>query len=355
MDFTGTPIAGLLAYQLFPSFHSQIAYTIPIEGWPVTFADDLRLTRGRYSDSFDYTFEDVRGEAGYTSNRDVLTFGRRSRGNAAFNFQNGDFSVLENDVSVSTRTKIAGDFAVSARLSRDDYWYSPQQRYLPSAMERFESGIVAEHENMRFKPFLFYGAQHIEGEDIWGQTLRFGAIGPITDQLLARAGVGFYFGRETSMLGSLEFNHTAGPSTTESLRFVRDITLFQDQIFDAVTYEINQVLGPNLSARAFARYGDFNRLNNIEILSSRDARFGVNLTYTSTGRTRISWDSYYGLIWPDHGNGSYVGTDVEISYQITDTLELELIYALEKADQDIGAYSSTTRNYGMIRLRKRFR
>ena len=152
--FGATPIAGILAYQLFPSFHSQIAYTIPVASWPVTFADDFRVVRGRYSDSMGYTFEDVRGEMGTSSNGDVYTFGRQTQTSAGNNLDNGDFTILMNSASISTHKQIPGDFAVSATLSRDDFWYSPEQSNLPSGLEQFSLSVVSEHEAMRFKPYL---------------------------------------------------------------------------------------------------------------------------------------------------------------------------------------------------------
>ena len=196
---------------------------------------------------------------------------------------------------------------------------------------------------------------HVDGWDQIGQNLRLGAFGPITDLLTVRGDVGVHFGERGTMLGSLAFNHIVGPSTTQSLRFMRDVTLFQDQVFSCASYEIQQLLGPELTARAFASYGDYSDIRDGSTVSNRHMRFGVNLTYSTSAKTRISWDAYYGHVWEDNGTQDYFGTDVVFSYKLSDTLDLDLAYAFERGENDFGFPSSATRNTGVVQLRKYFR
>ena len=352
-------LAGLLSY-MFPSFRGQVAYTVPVAGWPITLADDFRLLRGQYSNAYTYTFEDLRSSShGNGQDSTVYTFGRQSWGkDAATNLDTFGFGVLSNVGSLSTEKYVLGDSLFSARVSREDLWYIPQQAYLPRAMERLESQLISQRETLRFKPFVRYNATHIEGYGKVSSWLRAGLFGPVTDQLQFMGEAGYYFGQRDSVTGEIQLQHVAGPSTTESLTLTRTVDLFEDQFFTGGVYELKQILGPSLSGRIFVSGGDYSRIRT-NILSSQQVRAGIGLTCIPGLKTEIRWETFCGRVESvadqGHEHGDFIASQVDIRYRITDSIDCGLVYSYSRGDQYADFYSRAIRNLAFLSIRKTFR
>ena len=352
------PVAGQLAYLFLPTFHAQLAYTIPIGGWPVTFADDLRIARGRYSDSFDYTFEDVRAsDMGNASQNSTYTFGRqndRATGNLLNGLSTGDFGMLINEASISTQKDWPDAFVFSGLLARDDFWYMPQQTRLPGGEDRLSLSLISLRENLRFKPFVRYEATHIDGQSGIHHFLRTGVSGPITEQLMFFGEVGFYLGNIDTVIGSIRLEHTVNPSINEGLRLLRQMSMLEDEVIDSARYEIRTIINPMLSSLAFVSVSDYNSTLG-QTISHKELRAGVNLTFQPGTKTRISWDNYFGHLWDDQGHRDYFGTDLTVGYQISDTLNFAAVYSYGRGTDSAASFSSTSEHLVGIRLQKTFR
>ena len=349
-------IAGQLSY-LFPSFHAQVAYTTPVGAWDVTVSDDLELGRGRYSDGFSYTFADVEvsGVVGRTEST-VYTFARQSEVNAANRLNNSEFGVLVNTAGIKGTRDVPGSFVLETQIIRKDLWYIPNQSDLQNSEEQFMLQITSARENLRFKPFLRYTAEHIEGRDAIDQQLICGVFGPITENMNFFSELGYFAGDRDGLLGMVEFDHVAGPSTTERLRIGRSVGLMNEEFQTTAIYEIIQTLGPQLAAKAFVSAGEYETISG-NTISHREVRTGVRLTYTPGPRTAITWSNYYGRMEVHHSDthSNFYGSDVEFSYALSDTLEGRMIYAFSRGDQYQEFYSSAIRNAVYISLRKYFR
>jgi len=354
-------LVGALAF-LFPALHGQLAYTFPVGNWPVTISDDIDLSRGRYSNSLSYTFEDFRwGNDSNGSQGPVSTFGKLNTGStAADNLDSTEFGILTNSVRLSTQGPVFGDFDLRACLTRNDFWYIPQQASLPSGMERMTLQLSTERETMRFKPYLQYDVMHMDDVSGLAHWVRLGIRGPLTEQidLLGEAGYysGYEFGKQDYVTGRVELSHVVGPSTSEFLRFNRGSDMLGESVVTSVGYQLNQILGPSVTARLFAYAGENSSVRG-STLSDREARTGLGVSYNPGSKFVFNWDNYYGRLegFTGHGHGDFIGTEVDMHYRLSTSTTLSVLYLFNRGDEYFTSYSSALRNIVLITVQRSFR
>lgn len=353
-------LAASMAY-LWPDLHGQIAYTVPVGNWPVTFSDDVELGRGRYSNSLSYTFEDFRSSNASNGGQEVQTFGRTTWGNsAADNMNDYQFGLLVNNARISTKGDVFGDFTLSASLTRGDFVYIPEQPSRLSSMEDFSLLLTTERETLRFKPYLAYDAIHEDNRAGIGHWVRLGVLGPVTEQVDLVADVGYFTGfnsgRQGLVTGRVELTHAINPDASESLRFHRGFDVFGDMASTSISYEFRQVLGPALAARFFAVAAENSGLR-AGVLSDREVRTGIGVSINPGGKFTFDWDSYYSRLEAtgDNTHGNFLGTEVDIQYRLTFNTRASLMFVFNRGDQYNFSYSSAIRDIVMLSIQRSFR
>ncbi len=334
---------GLLAG---PALRTQIAWETQIGGWTVVFADDFQILLGTYSNNLrsDYVlFEgggfDEESRAGRYSYRPQGTrySNDGDREDIERDFEE-DFVVFSNTASVSTERLLPGPVRLRARIYREDLWYNQGNRGLPRLREGAYASLASERPNMRFKPFISYEAFRTDRDDNFQHTIRAGIDGPITDQLRLHADFGYYFGNEQGegYVWRVSLDHTVGPYTHQALYYGRNFSFFHDELIEGVGYNLQQILGPDLSASLYASYSKIESFADDEDeddFTRREQRAGLRFTYVLGPKTTIGLSGTY--VHSDPDNTETFTTRLEIGYNFTDTLLARLLYQRQDTSSDI--------------------
>ena len=326
-----------------PSLRSEITWNTIIGGWNVVFADDFTIGIGRYSNNFRDDavifagggFDGFDRAGRYSFGGGGRTFSRSGRGSD----QSSETDILyfSNIVSAQTDRLIVGKTRLRIQASHENLWYNQGNRGLPSLRDQVTVSLVSERENLRFKPFIVYQALRTDVAGSFGQTVRAGVDGPITDQLQLHADVGYFFGEnQDSLLWAVNLRHQAGPYTEESLYFGRSVSSFHDEISEVLGYNIRQILGPRIVANAF-----FSR-NNVRNLTGRredqfsrvEYRTGLRIAIVAGPRTNFSLTGTYGVSESDDSHFTTLTGLAEVSHRFTDTFVARLLYQYQEHDSD---------------------
>ncbi len=330
----------LLGFDDEPIVRSEVTWNTVIGGWNVVFADDFRIGIGRFSNNVrddavlfnggGFDGSDQAGRYVFRAPRDRTTSGGQ-RSNAG-----SDTSILfySNIVSAQTDRLIMGKTRLRVQASRENLWYNQGNRGLPGLRDRINVSLVSERENMRFKPFIIYQALKTEMQDSFGQTVRAGLDGPITDQLQLHAEIGYYFGNNRdAFLWRVSLRHQAGPYTEESLFFGRNVSSFQDEINEIAGYEIRQILGPKLIADAFILRDDISDLSGDGFFRV-EYRAGLRFSLKAGPRTNLILTGTYARVDSTSSQSNTLTGRAELTHYFTDTFLARLIYQYQENDSN---------------------
>ena len=127
------------------------------------------------------------------------------------------------------------------------------------------------------------------------QSFRAGFFGPITDQLFLFTDGGYYLsntGRQGA-LWDLDLYHDAGPYTQESVHVGQGLSYFDDELSTSESYLLRQILGPTLTAFAFAEHRDFQELAKGDYPNRSQDDVGAGLRWDLGPRTQFSLTGIY--------------------------------------------------------------
>jgi hypothetical protein len=341
-----------------PQLHSQVAYTAPVAEWPITLADDLRISRGRYANSYRYTLDDIRfgnKGGGSISDNGTYTFADAPENNKGNSPNATEFTVINNSITASTQKDIPGTAVFNARLAHDDFWYYPRQDLLPASRNQLDASLVSVRENTRFKPYLRYNITETGADSNISQQVRVGAFGPATEQIMLQGDLG-YFVRESDqhLVGMLDITHSINSITSENLRLDRSISFFQDQVQTQATYEIRRLLADGLDGRLMVTAGKYE--STAETAGSHDEiRTGFILTYDTGAKSRIRSGTLLTKISQSDRSGTGVSTFLNLTYKVTDTLNFEALYEFDRITASDAKFDRDTTHTALVSLRKMFR
>ncbi|MEI6350251.1 MAG: hypothetical protein WCP06_04000 [Verrucomicrobiota bacterium] len=339
-----------LGLGLLSSLSAQAAYTVKIDEWPITFADDLRAIRSGFLSSSRSDLADLRAAQGTGGPGDYYEFGSSGRQNQ------GDFVTLSNVVSAMTRRDL-GEWAFSARGFHENLWYFASQNHLPNSREEADFQIQSVRENLRFKPFAKYTLVSIGNVGGVDQTVRMGVGGPVTDQIQLETSAGYFVGsaggRHATAVGNVNLVHVIGPYTTEAVSAGRELSMFNDLVVDYTRYHINQILGPSLTGRLFAQL-DRSQNNAERVIGGRETRTGAELRYYVGSKIDLD---FIGMYLRSSQEG--VGTDgfsvySSLYYTFTESLSLQ-IGAHYRLNDSETQNARSKEVLGFVNLRKAFR
>jgi len=275
----------------------------------------------------------------------------------ALRYGDADASFYVNSIVASTNHLMTNAVRVQASIYQDNLWYNQGRRGLPDLRQGAIVTISDEREELRFKPFITYEAERSSYDQAFGQRLYLGLRGPIDDQisLLAQAGLFFDQARDlTTVLWDLRLHHDAGPFTSEDLVFGRDLTYFDDSLETFAFYQINQVLGPRLTGRAFLVYSEDQDL--LGQYGETDAwRTGLSLDCRLGPKTHAVGQLFYNHFHGADDAESWIAR-LTLDYQWTDTFRVNLIYQYQKYDAFRASVFGTSyfENLVVLRLTKSF-
>lgn len=322
-----------------PELYTQMTYDTVIGGWNVQFFDELSagvvvFSNSLYGNSYltaiqGASFPWVDREGVYYFGAPNSAHGNSTSSDYRFNTTNDFQQYLSNEVGFQTTRMLPSDIRLSVRAIHQNLWYNQNGRGMPSVRDEVDVSAVDLRENLRFKPFVDYTATAIDYGDTVYQRLMLGAFGPITDQLSIYGSMGYFIDSRgnQNMLWSLQLLHIAGPNTTESLVFSRDVNLFGQELTTQVGYSINQVIGPSITGNLYAvgqQIEDLTGNNN----SYNELLTGIKFSYFVSPRTDISvWGSYEYQYYTHYREYLDFWTGrFELDYHFTDTLIGRFLY-----------------------------
>ena len=262
--------------------------------------------------------------------------------------------VYANTISAEADRLLPGTVRMQVRVYHEDLWYNQGNRGLPSLREGASVLVASERDNMRFKPFFRYDAFRTDEFGGIQSVFRFGIAGPITDQLSLLAQGGYYFGGlgANGELWNLQLTHLAGPYTQESFSYARAFNYFHDEITEGIGYNLQQVLGPKLTANAYLYRLDVQEQSIDDDNFTRNEWLGaLSLTYIMGPKTSLRLTGEYAGIEPDRTE-SWVGR-AELSYNLTDTVLLHFLYQYQKSTS-LNFEQNYTENLFFLSLTKYF-
>ncbi len=343
---TSTRIPYSLGLAAVPALHSQLTWDVMVAGWPIVLADEFQTGVGNYSvntrDDF-YLFEGDQSPGEDRAGRYSFRLPSQPNGNRKTdNTQEvqSEFIYFSNEVSASTDRLLPGDIRLHVRAAQENLWYNQGGRGLPSLRDSLDVELREEDENMRFKPFLDYRMLYTSTLSGFEHQILLGVTGPITDQLEFRGAVGavYVVNRDsTSLLFNLGLHHQSSPYMHETLTFDRAVSDFGDELDTMATFNVRRVLGPNLAANAFVRYGKVEDLLG-EFTTRDELRTGLRLEVELGPRTHVELSGIYAKITHDPSTDSNTDTwtaRFDMSHRFTDTFYVRLLYQYQKREANV--------------------
>jgi len=342
-----------------PSLRSEITWNTNLGGWNVLFSNNFVVDIGRFEN--DYRDDALIFRNGGFTGSDTAgryTFGPGDRNVPQSQLQidqqtTADILYYSNTIGAQADRKILGDTRLRVIASHENLWYNQGSRGLPGLRDQLSVVLISERENLRFKPFAIYSALRTNLETGFGQTIRLGIDGPITNQLQLHAELGSYFySDQNTFLWRVLLTHQAGPYTQESLYFGRSVSAFQDQTNEIVGYNIRQVIGPKVILN-----GLVSRNNVVDLigtsLSRVEYRAGANIQIQAGPRTRITLTGFATLANSDPGYYNTWTSIAEIDHFFTDTFQVQLLTQYQQRLSDY-LFNNYTENLFYLSFTKYF-
>jgi len=333
----GFSVPGGVLFDIGPRALAQVEYNVPLGGWEIRAYDELAVRRDPFSRerSFDIlnrppsSIEDVMGRYNFrlveaptttTTDRD---FGRND--------------LFQNSVGVSSQRLLPTVTMMTIHARHDNFWEDGNSSGFPSSADNFGFSLMSQRETMRFKPFLEYEANRLEGRG-WDHQVRAGVRGPVTDYIDFLGDFGYYNqldGSTDSYLWDLELIHNPRPSTWHRIMYSRSVTYPYRYIVTDLEYRIAQGMGPYVTSD-FAVARRTYQIAQAGGSSYTEYRAEAGLSIVMGPRTHIRpLVSYYKItdIKPGPSFDADVWTGrLEFDYQFTDKLRSNLFYQHQRRD-----------------------
>ena len=239
-----------------------------------------------------------------------------------------------------------------------NYWYlGGSSGILPHSRDVGYVSLNSERENLRFKPFASYQIYRSNELD-WDQEVRAGLRGPITENLNFTGSVGYHIAGKTSQtrfLAHANLRHELGSYTAHSIDYRRDITSPEEDLQNAYSYHLHQILGPYLNADAFITYATFEDLNNNNT-GTTEWRGGMLLSFDASAKTSFRTGGVYSRVAyknPLLGEWSRWSAIGQVRHRFSESFEATLTYQYQNRQSTIVG-ESRYENLVMLTLTKYF-
>lgn len=253
-----------------PQARMQASYDFLLAGWETRFYDEFRvdhpwlgydpnasvLYEGR-----DFRDEDRAGRYFFTAPGGLLT-DRPDNTRGRFD---ANTLFYRNTVGAAFSRLLPTVTRATLGYEHINYWYADSPINNLDEHDRFYGILDSERENTRFKPFISYSADSYDGRRTWGHLIVGGVHGPITENLDFLGDFGYQKNPgnvQDTYVWKVQFDHTPGPLTRQSLLFQRRVTQPDVDAEDTVEYILQRILGPDLQMRLNAEYSRFHDLDH---------------------------------------------------------------------------------------------
>ena len=355
-------------------FNTYVASDFTLGRWDVTVYDQFSIiNRSLYnlgdSGSLDFYDGERFSETDNFRGRRLFKPGGNSGGAYVDRTRNtGKFKAdaldYVNTAGVEAQRILPTDLKAVVGYYHQNYWYSsaslslrpPTRSY--NYKDVFYANLESQRENLRFKPYGYYRTSKHDLETGWNQAVGGGITGPITDQLFLQGEAGYVFsgsGRHDTETWGVALLHEAGPFTTQSLSYRRQLTDPEELVEQAFTYKLQQVLGPYLAGYFFARYSTYDDLNS-GLSDYVEQLYGVGLRHNLGKFGEIQ---FVGLRrtqqFDNPASSDYTTLTLRVVYDfpLGETMDGSIFYQYENRDSKaVGA--DYYENLAGLRLTKRF-
>ena len=333
---------------------TQVAWEPTAFGLPFVIADEFKVGLFRYSNTVHDDFNLIDGGNFDAADREgVYTFRARNRGstnggNSRDNQTRGDHIYFSNEASISTSGSLPGQNIFRFRASHENIWYNDSGSdgsSLPSVRDRASMKVESVREDLRFKPFLHYEFLHRDNPNRDSSIISAGLVGPITDLITFHGEVGYMLrngssgGENSSVLWRLGLSHTPNPYTRHSLIYTRNVSDFNEEVTQGVSYHISKTLGPDLSGSAYFRYHTVEDLDGLAS-NRKEWRTGLILSYLVSPRTSLHLRTQYtNLNYDDNSDSASAWlTRFDCEHRFAERLRARFIYQYEHRNAGRNSY-----------------
>ena len=355
---------------------AQFVYDFVLSKWDMQFIDDLSADftdgffglRGEFADELIVTDpiafneQDRAGRYRFGGNGASSTSrsGRTTQLDTAQQLDTRSL-IVRNLVGLSATRTVPTNTRMTLFASHTDQWYFDNSQAVPANIDA--AGVIAinQRENMRFKPFASYRIQRVSKRKGVDQIAEGGVFGPVTDQLDFLGSAGWSKAGRSSqenLIWQINFNHAAGPYTTQNLTFSRQVSSPEpnSDLVEVLSYGITQILGPDLSGQIFARWISFEDLDN-NLMTSSQWAVGARLLFQISPKTDIVGQVVRTQINeedPTVGDSLFWTARLALGHKFSESLTGRLVYSYENRDGGVVG-NSYEENVVVFTIEKQFR
>lgn len=360
--FVSDSASGRLFFGDSEQLRAQVSYELQLSRWTVLFYDQVRATQALFAERFNLNVGepfDEQDRAGRYIFRSTIGGGSGAlRVNESDPSKSTAFIYANNQMGVSANRLIPTDTRIEFGAYRMNYWYlGGSSGILPHSRDVGYVSLNSERENLRFKPFASYQIYRSNELD-WDQEVRAGLRGPITENLNFTGSVGYHIAGKTSQtrfLAHANLRHELGSYTAHSIDYRRDITSPEEDLQNAYSYHLHQILGPYLNADAFITYATFEDLNNNNT-GTTEWRGGMLLSFDASAKTSFRTGGVYSRVAyknPLLGEWSRWSAIGQVRHRFSESFEATLTYQYQNRQSTIVG-ESRYENLVMLTLTKYF-
>ncbi len=156
-------------------------------------------------------------------------------------------TLIINDTEIGVTALVPSQTRMTASYRREHQWFALGAPGSPQSIDTWRFDLVNERENMRFKPFISFRADHRNNRPGFIKNIDVGLFGPVTDyiDILGRMGVFIDpFFDTKGLLFDFRIRHRPRQSTTHFFAVSRRLTFPDFLVANILEYRLEQVLSP---------------------------------------------------------------------------------------------------------------
>jgi len=173
--------------------------------------------------------------------------------------------VIVNDSEIGVTALVPSQTRITMSYRRENEWFAFGASGRPNSVDSWRLDVANERDNMRFKPFLGFRADHRNNRPGFIKNIDVGFTGPVTPYIdvLGRAGIFIDpFFDTKGMLFDTRIRHRAREGTTQHFAYSRRLTFPDFLVATILEYRLEQILSPEWNFDLALERRVFEPINN---------------------------------------------------------------------------------------------
>lgn len=270
--------------------------------------------------------------------------------------------VIVNDSEIGVTAVVPSQTRLTLSYRRENQWFALGAPGRPNSVDTWRFDAANERENMRFKPFVGFQADHRNNRPGFIKQISAGATGPVTEYVdfLGKAGIFLdpFFGTK-GFLFDFRVRHRPRQGTTQFVGYSRRLTFPDFLVASVFDYRLEQILSPEWTFDfAYERrvFEPVNNTNNVE--GSKEDQIDVRFVAIMGRRVNLEFGYSFihqtqrGFVAPRPRQDSHEYL-LDVRYQHTPDLESIVSYRFRRRLSNIIG-DSFDENLVQYRMQKSF-